>query len=722
MQEVWSLLNLVAGWMQQFIVGLSRWLQEAFTLTFEWLTQTAAVIFGRIEETLRATRDMMAKIAQAVESALTGVLTTVTETVNRIWEQISEATYETIEKIGNFVSNMSARVFAAIEGIVGQVTNVISNIAGSIERLIQAIILRAQQAIELLSSGIREEIKVTMETANRAFDAVQEKIQEGIDILLSSAGSLVEGIGEKLGDIREGFKEAALSLAETVTGVSEDILSPMKATLATMLEAVSINSDPRELPRLTEKLKEMMAFRPKTTDEFIDLWWGRFEDVHKGSIWTSLGFTLINIIGLVMLAMSLGSVQASILLQDFQEQFPHQILSPADATQAWRRGLLDTEQAVAMMKRQGYSEDLSQTILYLSDIMPPEMDLFQMFHRGLIDEGELRNALFEKGIKDEMQSPLIQASYVLPPISDLITMSVREVFTPAVAERFGQFEDFPQDFAREAAKQGLTDEWAKRYWAAHWALPSPQQGFEMLHRGVIEVEDLNLLLRALDVMPFWRDKLTAIAYSPYTRVDVRRMHKVGVLTDEQVYRAYLDLGYDPEKAKNLTDFTKKLNAPDVADDPKTLEDLTRANIVGLYEDGILERDRALALLIGNNYSPEAAELYLHQADVNAQRKERNETIQQVIDLSKAGIYTFEESQDILQKLGLEQKEVDRATTTLLRVQQTRTKLPSRTEAERMLKADAIDMDDYKDILERLGYSKKWREAYIKLYEGSENGD
>ncbi|GAH79863.1 unnamed protein product, partial [marine sediment metagenome] len=74
-----------------------------------------------------------------------------------------------------------------------------------------------------------------------------------------------------------------------------------------------------------------------------------------------------------------------------------------------------------------------------------------------------------------------------------------------------------------AGKKGLSKEWSERYWAAHWNLPSPQQGFEMLHRGVINVSELNMLLRALDVMPFWRDKLTAIAFRRLTRVDIRRM-------------------------------------------------------------------------------------------------------------------------------------------------------------------------------------------------------
>ncbi|GAH54249.1 unnamed protein product, partial [marine sediment metagenome] len=98
-------------------------------------------------------------------------------------------------------------------------------------------------------------------------------------------------------------------------------------------------------------------------------------------------------------------------------------------------------------------------------------------------------------------------AYPIPPVADIITMAVREAFTPDIAKRFGQYEDYPPDFEHWTLRKGLSKEWSMRYWAAHWSLPSAQQGFEMLHRGAINPTELNMLLRALDVMPFWRDKL-----------------------------------------------------------------------------------------------------------------------------------------------------------------------------------------------------------------------
>jgi len=160
-------------------------------------------------------------------------------------------------------------------------------------------------------------------------------------------------------------------------------------------------------------------------------------------------------------------------------------------------------------------------------------------------EWQLRVDPSLSGLDDELRKTGIHPAYFdvyktlahpIPPINDLITMAVREAFTPEIAGRFGQYEGLPSEYVDAAAKKGLSKEWAERYWAAHWTLPSVQQGFSMLHRGIIAQPDLNLLMRALDIMPYWRDKLMQLSFKPLTRVDVRRMHLLGTLDEGGVNR------------------------------------------------------------------------------------------------------------------------------------------------------------------------------------------
>ncbi|GAH25686.1 unnamed protein product, partial [marine sediment metagenome] len=105
-----------------------------------------------------------------------------------------------------------------------------------------------------------------------------------------------------------------------------------------------------------------------------------------------------------------------------------------------------------------------------------------------------------------------------------------------------------------------------------------------------------MLLRALDVMPFWRDKLTGIAYRRLTRVDVRRMYKAGVLTREEVYEAYLQHGYTDENAKRMTEFTVQWAMPKEAS-------ITRSDILSAYKNRMIDRTMASDLLadMGEEY-------------------------------------------------------------------------------------------------------------------------
>jgi hypothetical protein len=169
-----------------------------------------------------------------------------------------------------------------------------------------------------------------------------------------------------------------------------------------------------------------------------------------------------------------------------------------------------------------------------------------------------------EGLQNLPRKEVLDATRVYPPVGDLITMAVREVFTEEIATKFGQFENIPDKFITEARKSGLTPEYARWYWAAHWRLPGAEQGFRMFQRRIIDESELKMLLRALDVMPFWREKLISLAFHPLTRVDVRRMYKYGVIpridpkqlgADTPLVKTYTDLGYDLENSKRLAVWT-----------------------------------------------------------------------------------------------------------------------------------------------------------------------
>ena len=273
---------------------------------------------------------------------------------------------------------------------------------------------------------------------------------------------------------------------------------------------------------------------------------------------------------------------------------------------------------------------------------------------------ELRKDPTLSGLADRLQQIGIHPDYIdtyktlaypIPPVADIITMAVREAFTPAIAAKFGQYEDYPPEFEEWALKKGLSTDWSKRYWAAHWSLPSATQGFEMLHRGVIDVSELDMLLRALDIMPFWRERLTRIAFRRLSRVDIRRMYRVGVMTEKEVYDAYLELGYNERDSRRMSDFTVK----------QTLEiqaKFTSRDVVSAYSKYMIDRGEARSLLLTVGVKVENIEFILKTAEYKRSWAITDDRIAAIRNLYRKEVYSANTARSELLKLDLPSVRVD----------------------------------------------------------------
>lgn len=309
------------------------------------------------------------------------------------------------------------------------------------------------------------------------------------------------------------------------------------------------------------------------------------------------------------------------------------------------------EQILADISRGDIHPDYAQKYLDAVLTKPASQDIVAYALRNDPGLSSLPGELQRIGIHPAWTDIYKELAYQIPPVADIITMAVREAFTPSIAARFGQYEDFPPDLEKYAGQKGLSSEWAQRYWAAHWSLPSPQQGFEMLHRGVISVEDLNTLLRASDVMPFWRDKLTAIAYRPLTRVDVRRMYREGVLDEREVFEAYKDHGYSDENAEKMTEFT-------VSQTLSSLSKFTSSDIVKAFTARMIDQSTAMSLLRDIGIRNEDAQYIITTAEYKRQWAFTDDRIAGVRNLYKKRVYDENAARDSLGKLNLPSEQVN----------------------------------------------------------------
>lgn len=351
--------------------------------------------------------------------------------------------------------------------------------------------------------------------------------------------------------------------------------------------------------------------------------------------------------------------------------------------------------------------DYQQTYFDAVMTKPASADLVAYHLRQENNLSGLENDLTRIGIHPEFMQVYKTLADRIPPLPDIITMAVREAFSPSTAARFGQYEDFPRDFGKYAAQQGLSEEWAKRYWAAHWGLPSVTQGFDMLHRGIIDKADLEMLLKAQDVMPFWRDKLVAMAYRPLTRVDVRRMYKLGVLSISEVYTAFLNLGYGPDDARSMTEYTEAQILDERAG-------LTSAEVIKAFVDRLVSHKDAVDLLIMLNVDPDHAEFLIETEYVKQAWFIVKDKIRAIRNMYKRGEYDENKARDELSKLDQPTEQID-----ILLEQWWYSKKedggPTWTKAEtfKFYKKELITLDRVKTELQVMGYDTEHINLYLE---------
>jgi len=381
-----------------------------------------------------------------------------------------------------------------------------------------------------------------------------------------------------------------------------------------------------------------------------------------------------------------------------------------DAMLLLQSGLMSGDNIDNLMTEIGHAgihPDYRQKYIDAVLTKPASSDLVRYHLRQENQLADLDNDLQRIGIHPDFLPVYRTLADVIPPVSDIITMAVREAFNPSIAARFGQYEDFPDDFAKYAGMQGLSEEWAQRYWAAHWSLPSPSQGFEMLHRGVIDEADLDMLLKALDVMPFWRDKLKAIAYNPLTRVDVRRMYKEGVLDEGAVNQAYLNIGYSEDDAEALTDFTIKQAL-------SSLAEFTSGDIIKAYIDRKIDAGEARSLLGSIGVRSDDASFILSTADYRREWARVDERTKAIKNLYKRKELTENQARSELLRLNLPTAQVNDLMEQWF-FEPAPERPPTYTKAETLkyLKLKLIDETKARSELEILGYDQEHVDTYIR---------
>ena len=660
-----------------------------------------------------------------IDTLLGEIISVVTETVTSAEDTVKEVLRDVVVDIVGAIETGTRRGEEIFNDELGKVVDVIDRVNDGVSNILD--IIRGTVEIDIINEiiipsdvfqVITESIRDIVENAND----LQVKV---FTIFSDTVGSILDGVFEAIIDGDEALTEATVLVAKEIREGAENALDLTKELVLPTLDAAGSTVTQSVFKAMDLLVGKGEAHTAESWNESIrsDVLKDCSEESLKDWIEKKgfidgfggkLTYEIMQVVGKAMGLLSIGGAVAAKELAAYSETCSWLILQPGDALAAYHRGLMDIDETALELRRNGYSGERVELLMDTAYLVPDLAILYSMNLRGLISTKELDVRIRALGYNPKDAENLLELKFFIPPANDLITMAVRDVFNPEIVERFRQDDDFPPEFEKWAGQQGISSDWAHKYWQAHWVLPSVQMAFEMLHRQVIDADELKLLMAAQDIMPGWRDKLIEISYSPYTRVDIRRMHSVGVLTEEQVLLAYRDIGYDIDKAQTLTDFTIALNEDDEEDDVEALDGLTRSAIINAYKDGIITRTVAENFLIDGGTGVDATQIFLTMADIDLANAARKAEVSIILAEFKAGVLSQLSAGLRLNGLGLTDAELTTARLKLRKSDADNLKTPSKADLDKMFTFDIIDKGEYVEQLENMGYPSKWIRRYIAL--------
>lgn len=568
------------------------------------------------------------KPADKVDTGIKSYPSQQTQTSSNTQHQLGTAMGNHTTQVINNVNLNSASLASAMGSHNASILSAVRTQSQQLANALAAINRSKIDNSATLVSAFDRQIEKNSQITRRALDETTKELSRSLD----SIASKVDGSLDKFIDARQ-------DIGKELEGFARDFIPDFWGELVNLLVNGSLDLAtllPEDLSANFIASGEYLESRLESfTEVFNKLGNGEYEsfDALLSDLFDDEGsknFADVILVGLGLLPLVLSIFRASLA----KEYVAIQHLANRDSTPnipTWlevitgmRREIIEIPDAMKMLLDSGWSEDDINFLVHLSANVPNLNEAFEMFRRGLIEEETLDKLITDNGFNQNYVEPFKELVNYVPTAQDVIRFSARDVFDEELAALSGIFEGWDNpEYLKYTKQAGIKDEDARLYWAAHWFLPSVQQGYQMLQRGIIDERELAALFRAADIAPNWREHLLAISYNPITRVDNRRMFISGAINQEQMEDNIRAQGYNEENTQMLSSWyqQQKLESESGGE---TVRELSQSAIIQAFKAGIYDINQAAQELTNLGYSSTHASTLLLLANSDqALREERD---------------------------------------------------------------------------------------------------
>lgn len=604
--------------------GIQSKIASSASDTQATIRSTSTDIEGKIGSAARDTQAQIKSSGQQVTDAVNALGATITDAVNGIGSEIVAGLTPLINGLTSSIASLGNSILTGIEDTLNSILPSLLDTLSANTAALSDFVSSLQSTLAT-PTDVLGDVK-TWISAN--WPATYAPIK---DLLTNPVGAAIKaGIdaleGEALGNVDE-LLDTALNGAPWPDNIKK---------------ALSALRNPSHVVELLPLLLLLFEIARQAVGKYVDPW---TEYMHQGGLYDSRT-TLLTL--------------------------PEVLL-------AQRRGLADQDDVYFFGRRHGYPDHLIDSLQTISTDRLTNLDYAALFLRGYLDETQLTERL--TGIQFDPGDivNLLNLVKFVPQPADLVRFLTRDAFIPEFVDRFGLDLEFPPLADPAFAKVGVDHDTAILYWRAHWELPSLTQAYEMYHRvsrsagtnpgDAVQLsdgstvyrglasDDLRRLQRAQGVEPFWRDKQLSITFSPLTRVDIRRMHKTGVLADGQLEENYLNLGYSQENAQRLAQFTINLNKQEVSADLEPWRSGIRGHVTTAFEQGVLGADQLKQSLSDLGYTDSQVAAFVAEGELVRAVNFASAARAGLKNLYVKGLETADDVRGELESLGFDDVEI-----------------------------------------------------------------
>lgn len=342
------------------------------------------------------------------------------------------------------------------------------------------------------------------------------------------------------------------------------------------------------------------ADHPDTPPEVADLFRTLSEPEHatqSGLLFAAVGALVYPLVSAAMAG------PANVVQQHSLSALPDVALTPGEIALALVRNTPLPQSATAEAALSGVNAARLKVMqLNTGDSLPLEAALL-LYRRGKLTRDRLETAIRQSRVRDEWFDSILDLQYTPPSAGEVISAAVKERLTDAEA----------QTRLAEAGVDPANYEWLKlangRPYGTHEAL-------ELLNRGEITEARVREVIAQSDVNTTFTDDILKLrVYVPPVR-SVVPMLRAGAITEAHARELLAMNGVQPV---DVDAYIKEA----AHGRTQSAKDLSRAQIVSMYEAHLIDRPTATGRLQTLGYTAADVDLMLNYADdLNTERFKR----------------------------------------------------------------------------------------------------